>query len=42
LQALLNLPQAGAAADALERMIDVAMAGWPMPARSRVQAARKA
>jgi AcrR family transcriptional regulator len=41
LQSLLNLPQAGAAPDVLERMIDVAMSGWHVPAQTRVQAARK-
>ncbi|NIF39484.1 TetR/AcrR family transcriptional regulator [Burkholderia sp. Tr-862] len=29
LHSLLNLPQAGASADALDRMIDIAMSAWP-------------
>jgi len=31
LQALLNLPQAGAATTSLHRMVDIAMSVWPVP-----------
>ena len=42
LHSLLNLPQAGAGADALARMIDIAMSAWPpsphaQPASSRTK-----
>jgi TetR/AcrR family transcriptional regulator, copper-responsive repressor len=39
-QALLNLPQAGASADALDRVIDIAMSAWPAPAHTRVRSSR--
>jgi AcrR family transcriptional regulator len=40
MQALLNLPQAGASADALDRMIDIAMSAWPTSPPTRVRSGR--
>lgn len=40
LQALLNLPQAGACTDALDRMIDIAMSAWPPPPHTQVRSSR--
>ncbi len=40
LQALLNLPQAGASADALDRMIDIALSVWPIPPHTRVRSSK--
>lgn len=37
LQAVLNLPQAGATKDALGRMIDIAMLAWPSPGAATKQ-----
>jgi AcrR family transcriptional regulator len=39
-QALLNLPQAGASADELDRVIDIAMSAWPTPSHTRVRSSR--
>jgi hypothetical protein len=38
-QAVLNLPQAGANADTLDRMIDLAMLAWPSARVARKRAA---
>lgn len=47
LHSLLNLPQAGASTDALDRMIDIAMSAWPpsphaQPASSRTKSTSRA